>query len=103
MRWTATNKENHRLKLTAFPFCNARGPQRMNISLNGRRVAAQDWNDCTDLELDSELPGELIELGWNEIHFEYAITTSPSEATSGVNPDKRPLAVGFKRLEIERP
>jgi hypothetical protein len=103
MRFIATNGRDHRLQITSFPYCDALGPQRMDISLNGRRVAAQDWNDCSDLGVDIELSGELIEVGWNEILFEFAAATSPSEATGGVNPDKRPLAVGFKQLRIERP
>ena len=103
IRFIATNGRDHRLQFTASPYCEALGPQRMEISLNGRKIAAQDWNDCTDLVLDIELPGELIELGWNEILFEFDAATSPAEATGGVNPDRRPLAVGFKQLRIERP
>jgi arylsulfatase A-like enzyme len=88
-----------RLVFEARPYVHPDAPtQVLDILLNGQPVASlpmpQSWEGY-----DIELPGELVEVGWNELELSFAHTVRPSDLDPD-NPDGRTLTAQFRRIEM---
>lgn len=103
LEWVATNKRDHKLQVTAFPHCVTGQTQSLIVKANGRVLGSYDWRECEDWQAEFLIPGDIIDVGWNNLTFEYGFGLSPAELTGGANPDSRQLAVGFTQLQLVRP
>lgn len=102
LEWVATNKDDHTLQVTAFPHCVAGQTQSVTIKANGHLLGRHEWSECEDWHGEFLIPGDIVEVGWNNLTFEYGYGLAPIELTGGANPDGRLLAVGFTQLIIGR-
>jgi hypothetical protein len=99
-RWLATNRRDHLLELEAFPLCVPDRSQSIAVSLNGFPVETLLWQGCDTVDYEVMLPADLIDIGWNELAFDYGYAEQPSALSDGASPDARRLAVGYNRLHV---
>jgi len=99
VRWAATNRDEARFAVEAFPQCIPGAAQEMEIVVAGRVLAAHRWDNCDPWRGEIVVPSELINIGWNEIVLRFARADRPTDVTGGANPDTRELSAGFARFE----
>lgn len=99
-KWIAITRQDYHLKLEAFPLCVPGRRQKITIKVNGQALASHPWQACETWAEDLLIPSSFIEVGWNQLTFEYDYALSPFEVTGGTNPDTRLLGIGFVRLEV---
>ncbi len=98
--WMAARRVSYRLKIEAFPVCDANRPQRIVVEVNGATVATHTWDDCESWLAEIALSAQQITIGWNELTLRSAYAARPVDITDGSNSDTRWLSVGLTRLEI---
>lgn len=99
-KWIALGRQDHVLRLKAFPFCVPGKSQEAVIKVNGQTITTHRWKNCELWEEELPIPSSFVKPGFNELSFEYKYAISPSELSGGKNPDHRKLAVGFIELKI---
>jgi len=99
IRWVATNRDEARFAVEAFPQCIPGPAQELEIVVAGQVLAAHRWDNCDPWRGEIVVPSELIDIGWNEIVLRFARADRPTDVTGGANPDTRELSVGFTRFE----
>lgn len=95
--WVATDRQERRLTLEAFPNCVPDKTQTLLIEINGVRLAEHTWNTCDPWTATIALPPTLLRLGGNKLSLRFAYAVAPVEG------DTRLLSVGFSRLRIDDP
>ncbi len=98
--WVATTGGDRQLELEAFPFCLDDVRQTLSIFVKDRQLTHIGWEGCENRHLEITIPGEIVEIGWNQIDFHYGFAARPVDVTSGENSDPRPLSLGFSKLEV---
>jgi hypothetical protein len=83
----------------AFPFCLDDIQQTLSIFVRDRQLTHVEWEGYENRHLEITIPGEIVEIGWNQIDFQYGFAARPVDVTSGENTDPRPLSLGFSLLE----
>jgi hypothetical protein len=101
-QWVATAGEDHTLIIEAFPFCLENQMQEITISANGHEISSHRWDDCDTWQSELNIPGAIINVGWNDLAFEYGYSTRPTDIMGEDSNDNRPLSVGFSTLLIQR-
>ncbi len=60
-----------RLDLEAFPNCVPGETQTLSLSLNGRPVLTEAFDDCRPARVSVRLPAEALTGGWNRLSFKF--------------------------------
>ncbi len=98
--WIATEKRDYQFTFNATPYCINGYRQELDVYANGEPIFAHKWSNCEPIEISLVLPKGELEVGWNNIIFEYGYSAKPNDITSGAVNDQRNLAVAFDEMAI---
>ncbi|MFN3928673.1 MAG: hypothetical protein ACK4OK_03455 [Thermoflexus sp.] len=93
--WLTDNPEAPAvLELEAFPLCRPGETQRLEVSLNGRRMGVEAFPHCEERTARWRIPEGWARRGVNELSFRFAYAAAPSQG------DTRQLSMGFRGIWI---
>jgi hypothetical protein len=104
VRWAATNRDEARFAVEAFPYCVDGVPlsgeqQAIEVFSSGRVLLSHHFSGCEPWSGEIVVSSELVDVGWNELRLVFTRADRPVDVTGGSNPDARELSIGFTKLE----
>lgn len=101
-RFGLPDSKDYEMLIHAFPYCPDSGAsQAMRVLWNGRRLDTVEFEACELQTFSITVPRNFLSHNdINEITFHYRYAQSPYEVSGGIDGDRRPLAVGFTKIEF---
>ncbi len=97
--FVATSSTSQVVVLEAFPHCVEDQNQSLRLFAGDELLYEYDWSDCEPVYAEVIVPAEFVEVGWNELRFDFAYALNPVEL--GTSNDPRTLSVAFNQLQVK--
>lgn len=100
VEWAAPASRDYSLTLQAFPYCVADRQQRVEVLVNGEKLAEHGWQGCEEWRAEIPIPASSVRVGWNELTLQSGYALKPTDVWSDGSADTRVLSVGVSALDV---